>query len=104
MLAATAALPISTAWSRYDSPRNPFTLGVASGSPTHASVVLWTRLVDEGFLSSRLPDHDIPVKWELAADAAFTRIVGTGVSNAVAALAHSVHAEVGDLPADQSAH
>jgi alkaline phosphatase D len=24
--------------------RNPFTLGVASGSPTHDSVVLWTRL------------------------------------------------------------
>lgn len=101
LLAATAALPASAAWAQYSSRNNPFTLGVASGSPTESSVVLWTRLLDEGLLGTRLGEHNIPVKWELAGDSGFTRIVASGVSNAVAALAHSVHAEVGGLPENQ---
>ncbi|MEA3393749.1 MAG: alkaline phosphatase, partial [Pseudomonadota bacterium] len=47
-LAAAAAgtlwLPRS-AWSQPRWPRDPFALGVASGSPAHDSVVLWTRLL-----------------------------------------------------------
>ncbi|MFY7942549.1 MAG: alkaline phosphatase, partial [Burkholderiaceae bacterium] len=34
-----------SAWSQPLLQSNPFALGVASGSPTHDSVVLWTRLV-----------------------------------------------------------
>lgn len=104
LLAATAALPASTAWAQYPSSHNPFTLGVASGSPTHQSVVLWTRLIDQGLLGSRLPERDIPVRWELARDAEFKRLVASGVANAVSALAHSVHVEVQELPPDQWFH
>ena len=42
--ASTLWLPRS-AWSQARFSGNPFALGVASGSPTHDSLVLWTRLV-----------------------------------------------------------
>ena len=48
--AATLWLPKS-AWSQPKIGVNPFTLGVASGSPTHDSVVLWTRLHVPGDLA-----------------------------------------------------
>jgi alkaline phosphatase D len=72
-----------------DLPR--FTLGVASGSPTATSVVLWTRLE----LEPAAPD--VPVRWELAADEAFTRIVRSGTEPARAADAHSVHLQLSGL-------
>lgn len=96
--AATVLLPSAAAWSQVKLTKNPFNLGVASGSPTHNSVVLWSRLFDEGVFSSNIPNQDIPVKWELALDSQFTKIAKSGFANAVAALAHSVHAEVSDLP------
>src|SRR5687768_7276126 len=54
---------------------SPFRWGVASGDPWPGGVVLWTRLA--------LPEdmHDGTarlVHWELAADAAFTRVVQRG--------------------------
>ena len=75
-LAAASAgalwLPRS-AWSQPRLRDNPFTLGVASGSPLHDGVVLWTRLVQTGlFGGSSLPDAPITVRWELAHDEAFT--------------------------------
>lgn len=98
--AATVFLPSVEAWSQVNLPKNPFNLGVASGCPTHNSVVLWTRLFDDGIFSSNIPHRDIPVKWELALDDQFKNIAKSGFINAVAALAHSVHAEVIDLPAN----
>lgn len=98
--AAALFLPSVEAWSQVKLPKNPFNLGIASGSPTHNSVVLWTRLFDDGIFSSNIPNQDIPVKWELALDAQFTKIAKSGFINAVAALAHSVHAEVTDLSAN----
>ena len=47
--ATTLWLPRS-AWSQPRFASDPFALGVASGSPTHDSVVLWTRLHPEGIL------------------------------------------------------
>ena len=102
--AATVLLPSAAAWSQVKLAKNPFALGVASGSPTHNSVVLWTRLFDEGIFSSNIPNQDIPVKWEIALDSQFSKIVKSGFINAVAALAHSVHAEVTDLPANTWFH
>jgi alkaline phosphatase D len=72
-----------------DTPR--FALGVASGSPTAASIVLWTRLVGEVGHSA------VPVQWELAADEAFTRIVARGTEAAHSDDALSVHVQVRGL-------
>ena len=106
--AATLWLPRSS-WAQPKFKSNPFTLGVASGSPTHDSVVLWTRLVDDGFfdgflgsnLGSKLTSESVTVRWEMAQDEQFTRIVQSGQSQAVAALAHSVHVEVPNLQPDR---
>ena len=72
---------------------NPFTLGVASGSPTPDGVVLWTRLLPSGLFSS-LGKEDVAVRWEVAHDEQFLQIAQQGQSAAVAELAHSVHVEV----------
>jgi alkaline phosphatase D len=102
-LAAAAAgtlwLPRS-AWSQPRLAENPFTLGVASGSPLPGSVVLWTRLVATGpFGGSKLLDVAITVRWEIAHDAAFTRIARVGQAQALPALAHSVHVQAEGLEA-----
>ncbi len=98
--AATVWFPRS-AWSQPKFSSNPFALGVASGSPTHDSVVLWTRLLAEGLFGSGLGRDAITVRWEVAHDDKFVRIVRTGQSQALAELAHSVHVEVSGLEADR---
>ena len=103
-LASSLWLPRSS-WAQPKFQNNPFTLGVASGSPTHDSVVLWTRLVDSGFFGSsfgsKLGSESVTVRWEMALDDQFGRVVQTGQSQAVAALAHSVHVEVPNLQPDR---
>lgn len=99
--AAALALPRS-AWSQSRWGSNPFQLGVASGSPTHDSVVLWTRLVQTGLLGgSTLGTQPITVQWDIAHDDRFTRIVQSGQALALPELAHSVHVEPAELPADR---
>lgn len=97
--AATLTLPRSV-WSQTDTSRrfqsNPFALGVASGSPTHESVVLWTRLVE-----SSLDSRPVAVRWEVADDDNFSRIVQFGQHLAVPELAHSVHVDVQSLQPDR---
>jgi len=92
--AGAASLPRS-GWSQPKLSSNPFTLGVASGSPLHDSVVLWTRLMGD------LPAQAITVRWEVADDDKFSRIVQRGQQQAVPEFAHSVHAEVGGLAPDR---
>ena len=102
---ATLALPLPlSTLAQPKVTKNPFALGVASGSATHDSLVLWTRLHDEGLFGSNLPNAVIPVIWELAADEGFTQMVQSGVANAVPALAHSLHVELSGLPSDQWFH
>jgi alkaline phosphatase D len=102
--AATLSLPRSV-WSQTDSQQrfdtHPFALGVASGSPTHDSVVLWTRLIDAGFLKQNFDNKAIAVRWEVADDDKFSRIVQSGQHLAVPELAHSVHVEVQNLQSDR---
>ncbi|WP_420000121.1 alkaline phosphatase D family protein [Streptomyces boninensis] len=79
---------------------DPFTLGVASGDPTPGGVVLWTRLaVDPLALDGRggMPDADVRVQWQIAADQSFRRVVREGTTRARAAAGHSVHVEVDGL-------
>ncbi len=79
-------------------PEYPFKLGVSSGYPTDRSVILWTRLAPQ-------PDQpgggmapvDQPLRYELATDDRFRRIVARGDARAEARFAHSVHQEVKGL-------
>jgi phosphodiesterase/alkaline phosphatase D-like protein len=86
--AAAASLPAWTATARAALDPAPFALGVASGDPTTESVVLWTRLFPGPF------DAPVQVRWELASNEAFTRVVARGTAWAVPQHAHSVHKEV----------
>lgn len=77
----------------------PFVLGVASGSPTHDSIVLWTRL--QGADQTVFAESQIAVRWEIAHDEVFKHLVQTGNVTANATLGHSVHVEVQNLKADR---
>jgi alkaline phosphatase D len=72
---------------------DPFTLGVASGDPTPRSVVLWTRLAPDPLHGGGMPDQDVAVVWEVATDAAFATLVGSGTDTARSQYAHTVHVE-----------
>jgi alkaline phosphatase D len=77
---------------------DPFTLGVASGDPDTASVVLWTRLAPAPLEpGAGLPAGDVDVLWEVADDDGFATVVAAGLGTAVAELAHSVHVVAGGL-------
>ena len=77
---------------------DPFALGIASGDPTPTGVVLWTRLAPRPLEPlGGLGDARIEVKWELAEDEQFARVVQKGAATAIPELAHSVHAEVNGL-------
>jgi alkaline phosphatase D len=78
---------------------NPFALGIASGSPLHDSVVLWTRLA--GSDARELGTDSVTVRWEIAHDEQFARIVQSGQTQALPELAHSVHVEVSGLEPDR---
>ncbi len=78
----------------------PFKLGVASGDPLPSGVVLWTRLAPEplaGDGRGGMPNQTVAVRWEVAADEDFRRIVRSGTAYARPELAHSVHVEAGGL-------
>jgi alkaline phosphatase D len=93
---ASAAWLARSAWSQPRLGSDPFTLGVASGSPTATAVVLWTRL-----LGDAIGREPITVRWEIADDEAFTRILQSGQAQALRELAHSVHVEAQGLEPDR---
>lgn len=97
--AALLALP-KFGWARQNWTHNPFSLGIASGSPTSDAVVLWTRLGPEAIEAAGLAQKAAPVAWQIARDEKFSKIVAKGVIQAEPALAHSVHAEVSGLAPD----
>ncbi|MFD7519028.1 alkaline phosphatase D family protein [Streptomyces niveus] len=81
---------------------DPFTLGVGSGDPHPASVLLWTRLAPSPYESdSGLPRARVSVRWEISHDERFTRIVRRGTTTAHPEFDHSVHVEVTGLDADR---
>ncbi|MBI5277055.1 MAG: alkaline phosphatase D family protein [Burkholderiales bacterium] len=97
--AATVWLPRS-AWSQPVMSADPFTLGVASGSPEERSVVLWTRLGNSEEQGQRVAT----VRWELAHDEGFRQVVRQGQALALPQLGHSVHVEVPGLEPDRWYH
>ena len=85
------------AWAQPRFSSYPFTLGVASGSPRADGVVLWTRLAPDLLAGGGMPEENVKLAWELAADEGFRHIVRTGTATATPALAHSVHVELSGL-------
>ncbi|WP_055565221.1 alkaline phosphatase D family protein [Streptomyces atriruber] len=98
--AATAALgaPLAAAIPAYAAERPAFLHGVASGDPLPDGVLLWTRVTpapDAVPGSGKGPDTE--VRWEVAEDKGFTRVVGHGSTTARAASDHTVKADVRGL-------
>ncbi|WP_353367200.1 alkaline phosphatase D family protein [Acidovorax sp. FG27] len=97
--AAAAATPMPRwAWSATLRQRDLFPLGVASGAPTPDGFVLWTRVAapPAAPAADALPGT-LTVRWEVAEDEAFRRIVRQGQAQALAVLGHAVHVEVAGL-------
>jgi alkaline phosphatase D len=80
-------------------PADPFQLGVASGDPLPDSVVLWTRLAVDPMSPEPMPPVQVPVRWEVAADERFAKVVRSGRRTTGPDLGHSVHADVHGLDA-----
>jgi alkaline phosphatase D len=80
---ATATFPFAKhSWAK-KLDKSPFSLGIASGSPTDKSIVLWTRLFDSSLFSSNIPNEPINVGWELAEDESFQKVLMSGTSVAL---------------------
>lgn len=77
---------------------DPFTLGVASGDPLPDGVVLWTRLAPRPHLADGgMGAAPMTVRWQVAEDERFARVVRDGVETATPAEGWTVHAEVAGL-------
>lgn len=75
----------------------PFSLGVASGEPLPDSVVLWTRLAPNPLKGGGMPQQNVSVQWQVAADEKMRQVVRRGSAIATPELAHSVHVDVRGL-------
>jgi alkaline phosphatase D len=85
---------------RFDA--DPFSLGVASGDPTSAGFVLWSRLAPRPLdPEGGLPREKIEVSWELASDESMKKVVRRGTTVATPQLGHSVHIEVDGVDPDR---
>ena len=92
--AADAIRPLFTAY--------PFSLGVASGYPGPDRVTLWTRLAPEPLSAhgGMLPTS-VDVRYQVAEDEGFAKLVAEGTVRAVPELAHSARVTVRNLKADR---
>ncbi|GAB3885275.1 hypothetical protein GCM10029964_047670 [Kibdelosporangium lantanae] len=91
---ATTAGPASAA----SAPEPVFRHGIASGDPLPDSVLLWTRVTptpDATPGSGRGPD--VTVRWEVATDAAFNRVVACGSAQTGPDRDHTVKVNASDL-------
>ncbi|WP_342318260.1 alkaline phosphatase D family protein [Corynebacterium mayonis] len=92
VLAASAA--VSQARVQAQPGYSTFMHGVASGDPTPDSVILWTRVTPspEAVPGSGLGE-DVLVRWEVATDRDFARVVRSGTATASAASDHTIHVD-----------
>jgi alkaline phosphatase D len=78
---------------------------VASGDPLPDGVVLWTRLaLDPTAPDGGLAPQPYGVRYEVAEDERFSRVVRRGAVEALPASAHSVHVDVRGLRPDTAYH
>lgn len=102
---ASGAQAQSTPYSAWVAPADTFSLGVASGEPRPDSVVIWTRLAPRPLQADGgMPAQAVPVRWEVAHDPQFQRLVKVGAVLASASAAHSVHVEVKGLSPGRTYH
>lgn len=100
VMAGAALLPASwaPALAQARLPEDPFTLGVASGEPEPDGMVLWTRLAPQPLApDGGMAAAPVLVRWLVAEDPGFTRVVASGETLAVGEAGHAVHVEVQGL-------
>lgn len=96
--AAAAALLSVGARGAVRLPQGLFSLGVASGDPLPDGVILWTRLAPEPMAGDGgMPPVSVPVRWEVAEDRLFARVVRSGTARAEPRWSHSVHIDARGL-------
>lgn len=84
---------------------NPFQLGVASGDPEARSVLLWTRLAPQPLEpAGGMKPETVQVRWEIAEDDKFAKVVNKGRVTATPQLGHSVHVAADGLQPDRWYH
>jgi alkaline phosphatase D len=90
---------------------DPFSLGVAAGSPSSDGFVLWTRLAPQplaadperpGGISGGSSGNAVPVGYEIATDPGMTHVMQEGTGTAEPEFAYSVHVEAKGLQAGRS--
>jgi alkaline phosphatase D len=92
-LAAPAVVRAQAIFAEY-----PYSLGVASGEPAPDGFVIWTRLAPQPLEPhGGMPMQSLSVRWEVAEDDRFAKIVQQGDVIARPELAHAVHVEVAGL-------
>ncbi|MFD5318530.1 alkaline phosphatase D family protein [Streptomyces sp. NPDC127098] len=100
-LAFSGALPGISPASATSAPSpadDPFTLGVASGDPLPDGVVLWTRLAPDPLAPfGGMDRRTYPVRWEVATDERFSRVVRRGTTHVGPEFSHSAHVDVRGL-------
>ena len=102
LLGVSQALPARATGRKVRFDSYPFTLGVASGYPTPDGFVLWTRLAPRPLEpGGGLAPEPVPMRWEVAEDQGFSRIVASRAEFPGPEWAHSVHAEVRGLRPDR---
>ena len=99
--AAAMCAVVPNGWRVTGRPRladDPFQLGVAAGDPAPTSCVIWTRLAPRPLEpEGGMDGQRTAVRWAVAEDEGFARVVREGRATAAPELAYSVHAEVEGL-------
>ncbi len=100
-----AAVPADAHPERTDRDRRVFAHAVASGDPAATAVIIWTRVtpVPEARPGSAT-GPDVTVTWQVAEDAAFTRIAAAGTARTTAARDHTVKVDVTGLAPARDYH
>ena len=102
--AAALCAVVPNVWRVTRRPRladDPFTLGVACGDPTPTGAVLWTRLAPRPLEpEGGMDGQRTVVRWQVADDERFARVVREGRATAAPELSYSVHADVDGLASD----
>lgn len=101
-LGASQAVPAHAADRKVRFDSYPFTLGVASGYPTPDGFVLWTRLAPRPQEpGGGVAPEPVPMRWEVAEDERFAKVVAGRGEFPTHDWAHSVHVQVTGLAPDR---
>ncbi|MCT4624235.1 MAG: alkaline phosphatase D family protein [Schleiferiaceae bacterium] len=85
--------PVRSTTYKTNTQLSPFSWGVASGDPTHESVVLWTKVEGDG----NNPVHGI---YRVALDTGFTQVIHSGTFSTGPQMNYTVKLNVNGLNAD----